>query len=427
MSRIPVIAVFDIGKTNKKLLLFDEQYRIVYDKGERLPETKDEDGFPCEDLELLTAWIKNTFRLALEDQRFEIEAVNFSGYGASFVHLDEHGQALTPLYNYLKPYPESLKKSLYNNYGGIHELSVATASPALGSLNSGLQLYRIKKEKPKVFKKIKHSLHLPQYLTHVLSGAYHTEITSVGCHTQLWDFRNGDYHDWVKAEGLIEKFPPLYSAPVGGLFGGSVPVGAGYHDSSSALIPYLAEFTEPFVLISTGTWLISMNPFNQTPLTTEELDSDCLCYLTPEGKQVKSSRYFGGDEHETIVKRISREFSVSTDEYKRLKYHPASLKEEYHMRSFEKSYHQCVKRIVDMLKKKTDLIMTQEIGKIYVDGGFSSNEIFMNFLANAYLDKEVYAATVPQASALGAALVFRDQWSPVRKTSGIVSLKRYVA
>ena len=86
-----------------------------------------------------------------------------------------------------------------------------------------------------------------------------------------------------------------------------------------------------------------------------------------------------------------------------------------------------MKRIVDMLKKKTDLIMTQEIGKIYVDGGFSSNEIFMNFLANAYLDKEVYAATVPQASALGAALVFRDQWSPVRKTSGIVSLKRYVA
>ena len=38
-----------------------------------------------------------------------------------------------------------------------------TASPLLGSLNSGLQLYRLKKEQPEVFQKIHHALHLPQY------------------------------------------------------------------------------------------------------------------------------------------------------------------------------------------------------------------------------------------------------------------------
>jgi glycerol kinase len=46
MKRIPVIAVFDVGKTNKKLFLFDQDYKIVYEKSARFTEIVDEDGFP---------------------------------------------------------------------------------------------------------------------------------------------------------------------------------------------------------------------------------------------------------------------------------------------------------------------------------------------------------------------------------------------
>ena len=53
-----VIAVFDIGKTNKKLFLFDEEYRVVYEKSEQLPETTDEDGDACEDIDELQAFVK---------------------------------------------------------------------------------------------------------------------------------------------------------------------------------------------------------------------------------------------------------------------------------------------------------------------------------------------------------------------------------
>ena len=53
MNPLPVIAIFDVGKTNKKLFLFDESYRIVFEKSARFAETLDEDGFPCEDLERL--------------------------------------------------------------------------------------------------------------------------------------------------------------------------------------------------------------------------------------------------------------------------------------------------------------------------------------------------------------------------------------
>ena len=61
MNKIPVIAIFDVGKTNKKLLLFDEQYKLVYEESKQLLETKDEDGFPCEDVNALTEWVKRFF------------------------------------------------------------------------------------------------------------------------------------------------------------------------------------------------------------------------------------------------------------------------------------------------------------------------------------------------------------------------------
>ena len=34
MASIPVIAIFDVGKTNKKLFLCDSQYKIVYEMAE---------------------------------------------------------------------------------------------------------------------------------------------------------------------------------------------------------------------------------------------------------------------------------------------------------------------------------------------------------------------------------------------------------
>src|SRR5262245_27726577 len=118
MHKIPVIVIFDVGKTNKKLLLFDELYQIVHEENVQLPETSDEDGFACEDVHALTAWIKNSFDRIVHDGRFDVKAVNFSAYGASFVYVDIQGNVIAPLYNYLKPYPEKLKQQFYSTYGG---------------------------------------------------------------------------------------------------------------------------------------------------------------------------------------------------------------------------------------------------------------------------------------------------------------------
>jgi sugar (pentulose or hexulose) kinase len=64
-------------------------------------EIPDDDGFPSENLEDLTRWIKITFREAIKMPQFNIEAVNFTTYGAGLVNLGENGKPVTPLYNYL--------------------------------------------------------------------------------------------------------------------------------------------------------------------------------------------------------------------------------------------------------------------------------------------------------------------------------------
>ena len=252
-----VVAIFDIGKTNKKVFLFNENYKIVWEKSVNLEETTDEDGFPCEDIEVLKNWILYRLSEIKELKDYVLKAINFSTYGASFVYIDENGKVLTPLYNYLKDYPEDLKADFYEKYKGEKKFAVKTASPVLGSLNSGMQIYRIKEQKPEIFEKVKYCLHLPQFLSFLLTNEAYADITSIGCHTNLWNFKKMKYHKWLKEEGISDKIPPIHFGKDVIMTRENIAIGVGLHDSSSAIIPYTINFTEPFVLLSTGTWSIS--------------------------------------------------------------------------------------------------------------------------------------------------------------------------
>lgn len=452
---LPVTAVFDVGKTNKKLFLFDEDYRIVYEKSARFNETVDEDGFVCENLDSLKLSVYDSLREVFKLKQFLIKAVNFSTYGASFVYLSADGGVLTALYNYLKPYPQQLKKQFYDQYGDEQMFCSETASPALGSLNSGLQLYRLKHEQPDVFNNIKYALHLPQYLSYLLTGQCYTDMTSLGCHTSLWDYTNNQYHYWVKQEGIIEKLAPILPATTAlqATFPGtSYQVGIGLHDSSAALIPYLISFTEPFILLSTGTWCISLNPFNNEPLTALELMYDCLYYLQYLGKPVKASRLFTGYEYEHQVKRIADYFSqnlvkyrnvaFSIDVYKKLaksdqnkgrdrKFRKTSVFAERNLSDFGndvEAYHQLLMDIVNLQKFSTGLINKNgKVKRIFVDGGFSKNAVFMQLLAYAFPDMEVFAASVAQATAVGTALCIHHSWNSKPVPNDLIQLKYYSA
>jgi sugar (pentulose or hexulose) kinase len=447
MNTIPVIAIFDVGKTNKKLFLFDEHYHIVFEKTLQFEETIDEDGDPCENLAALTEWGRNSIKELIELGQFDIKALNFSAYGASFVHIDEEGKPVTPLYNYLKPFPENLKKQFYNDYGGEIPVSMITASPVLGNLNSGMQLYRLKYQQPEVFKKIHYSLHLPQYLSYLITGQAYSDITSIGCHTGLWNFPQKTYHEWVLREGISDKLAPIYSAAEvvdARAFWKDFKVGIGLHDSSAALIPYLACFSEPFVLISTGTWCITLNPFNDQPLTETELQQDCLCYISYRGDAVKASRLFAGNEHETETKKLAAYFNTATDYFKTVEYDAniiAALKAnditaapvkfgERNIADFsdyETAYHQLIMDIMWQQLKSTQLVLPEggKVSRIFVDGGFSKNAIYMHLLAATFPEMEVYAASVAQATSVGAALAIHKHWNSKPLPGDIIDLRFY--
>ena len=440
--QLPVIAVFDIGKTNKKLLLFDQQLKIVFEHADQFAESMDEDGFPCDDLDKLNNFVLESLREVLSNPKFQLKGLNFTAYGASFVYIDESGKPISPLYNYLKPYPEELLEQFYTSYGGKTEFAKETASPVLGSLNSGMQLYRVKYERNDLLKQIRYALHLPQYLSFLISGKSCSDITSIGCHTNLWDFRKNTYHHWLENEGLIDKLAPILpsdSVIKTDFEGHSFDVGIGLHDSSAALIPYLVNFKEPFLLISTGTWCISLNPFNASALSTYELESDCLCYLHYQGKPVKASRLFAGNEHEQELNRISHYFSESRSRYEQMNFETAFLnyldQEEVYSgndlatyASDTEAYHRLMVHIIKQQKISSELVIKgSDVKRIFVDGGFSKNSIYMNLLSIVFPEMEVFAASMAQSTAMGAALAIHHSFGNKNIPTNLIELKFYSA
>ncbi|MFC4870455.1 FGGY-family carbohydrate kinase [Negadavirga shengliensis] len=438
---IPVIAIFDIGKTNKKFFLFDEFLQEIKEEYVKFPTITDEDGEECDDLEKISHWVKETVKKLCEDPEYEVKALNFSTYGASFVSIDEEGQPITPIYNYLKHFPEDLHKEFYGQYPE-EEINVTTASPTLGMLNSGLQLLWLKRKRPKVFKKIKYSLHLPQYISYLFTGEAVSEPTSIGCHTKLWDFPKSDYHQWVYKEGIAEKLPktvPTTHSFEKEICGQKVQVGVGIHDSSSALASYLIKIDEPFMLISTGTWSITLNPYPDGNLTFSELQNDCLNFLSIHGKTVKASRFFLGYELDHQLEKLNRIFDKPPKYYKGIppdgklvqaltsgQEHPSFYPEtiartplvaeifpENHWDpsaypDYETAYHHLIWGLARMQAASLKLAQGKSsIKKVYIDGGFVHNQVFIRLLKALLENYELEFSDFPLGSAYGAALMLK--------------------
>lgn len=448
-----VTAVFDIGKTNKKFFLFDKNYQEVYREYATFDEIKDEDGYPTENLEALQIWLKEIFYRVLENEEFSIKAINFSTYGASFVHLDENGEALTPLYNYTKEIDPHLVDEFYEKYGPELELTRTTGSPKSGLLNSGMQLYWLKHTKPEIFKKIKYSLHLPQYLSFVFTGIPISEYTSIGCHTSLWNYETKDYHHWVYKEEINKILPPIVSTETSinmNYNGTRIKVGVGIHDSSSALLPYVRSVKKPFVLVSTGTWSIALNPFSDVPLTREETEAGCINYMRINGKPVKSSRLFLGNEYKLQVEELSKKFHVDKEYHKNVEFDYEvyfeiikefqycftwkSFSDEnmpkktcYSYNVFEHAYHQLMIELVQLqvqgIKRIAD---TQEINRLYVDGGFTDNDLYIKLLSYYLRGMKLRTTKASLGSALGAAIAISDSKLNSKFLKKNYALKKHV-
>ena len=425
MKKDKAIVVFDVGKTHKKCFVFSLNFKLLFQKSIQVDEIPDEDGFESDDLKTTLEWMEGLLEQLLI--KYAVKTVNFSAHGASFVLIDYNGNPLLPMYNYLKPVDSEIEKEFYQAYPN---LELSSASPRSGFLNSGFQLYWLKKNRRKKFKQVQLALHLPQFFHYYFTGNSVSELSSIGCHTSLWDYSSANYQDWLIQEEISDLQAPISSSEktsegVNLLKG--VSVGIGLHDSSAALVPYLKAVKKSFILLSTGTMNVALNPFCNQSLLESELNQGCLNYMTPNGQAVKASRFFMGGAHEQLSKSIASYFDCSSDFFKTIDYDPLefdqttplsntnwsisstdfSLPKEIfkNYSSPTEAYYAIMKTLLQIQFTSLAFILRGvKIERIYLDGGFQKNQIFIKHLARSFADLEVYCNDFSLGAALGAAL-----------------------
>ena len=425
MKKDKAIVVFDVGKTHKKCFVFSLNFKLLFQKSIQVDEIPDEDGFESDDLKTTLEWMEGLLEQLLI--RYAVKTVNFSAHGASFVLIDYNGNPLLPMYNYLKPVDSEIEKEFYQAYPN---LELSSASPRSGFLNSGFQLYWLKKNRQKKFKQVQLALHLPQFFHYYFTGNSVSELSSIGCHTSLWDYSSANYQDWLIQEEISDLQAPISSSEktsegVNLLKG--VSVGIGLHDSSAALVPYLKAVKKSFILLSTGTMNVALNPFCNQSLLESDLNQGCLNYMTPNGQSVKASRFFMGGAHEQLSKSIASYFDCSSDFFKTIDYDPLEFDQTIPLsdtnwsisstdfnlpKEIFKNYSSPTEAYYAIMKTLLQIQFTSlafilrgvKIERIYLDGGFQKNQIFIKHLARSFVDLEVYCSDFSLGAALGAAL-----------------------
>jgi sugar (pentulose or hexulose) kinase len=299
------VGVIDIGKTNAKVAVVDLDQRIEV-AVRTTPNVVLRDGpYPHFDVEGLWAFICKS--IAELDAEQPLEALSVTTHGASAALIDAAGNLAMPVLDYEYAGPDEFDA----DYAQVRPDFTESFTPPLpGGLNLGKQIFWQARKFPEAFANTKWILPYPQYWSFRLTGVVASEITSLGCHTDLWSFDTDLYSSLVLAEGWIDKMPEVRPAadalgPIRpelaeklGLRPG-LPVYSGIHDSNASLLPHVLSREPPFAVISTGTWVIAAAPGGD--MMHLDPTRDCLANIDALGHAVPSARFMGG-----------REFSLTT-------------------------------------------------------------------------------------------------------------------
>lgn len=313
MSGKRFIGVIDIGKTNAKFAVVDLDTRSEI-AVRKAPNTVLTDGlYPHFDIEGLWRFLAGA--IAELNAQQPIDALSITTHGACAALVDAEGNLALPVLDYEFSGPDEFDEA----YAEARPPFATSFTPPLpGGLNLGKQLYWQSKKFPEEFARTQWILPYPQYWSFRLTGVAASEITSLGCHTDLWNFETDLYSDLVLRQGWLDKMPEVLPAsdPLGpikpelaealGLRAG-LPVYSGIHDSNASLLPHLLSRTPPFAVVSTGTWVIIAAPGGD--LMHLDPQRDCLANIDAFGKPVPSARFMGGREFSMLTQ--GREFTPS--------------------------------------------------------------------------------------------------------------------
>lgn len=300
-SRPAAVAVFDVGKSNVRLSAVDDS-GVATATLERPNRVDGRPPYPHFDADELYAWlIDGLARLA---RNFEVHSVVPVTHGACAALVDDGGLAL-PIMDYEFRGVEEID----SEYEAIARDFAHTLSPKLpAGLNLGRQLFWQQRQFPREFSRATILLY-PQYWAARLCGVRAWEPTSLGCHSDLWEPRRGDFSTFAKAMGWDLRFgrrasawtplgSPLLAVIAATGLSNECRILAGIHDSNASYLAHRATREQPFCVVSTGTWIVVMAHGSPLEVLREELDT--LANVDAFGNAVATARFMGGREYAAI-------------------------------------------------------------------------------------------------------------------------------
>ncbi|MCG6904803.1 MAG: FGGY-family carbohydrate kinase [Rhodobacter sp.] len=311
MTDPPHIAVIDIGKTNAKLALVDLETlcerAVVTRPNTVLPGPP----WPHFDVEGHWAFLLDALGRFQRDHR--VDGISVTTHGASAALLDGAGALAAPVLDYEHTGPDTCTEA----YDAIRPTFAETGSPRLGmGLNLGAQLFWQFGQDPGLLARTRHVVTYPQYWGHRLTGIASTDVTSLGCHTDLWNPHAQAFSSLVDRLGIRDKIAPARESGdiLGPILPGiaaatglspATPVVCGIHDSNASLLPHIIARQSPFAVVSSGTWVIVMAVGGDT--VSLDPARDTLINVSALGQPVPSARFMGGREYEVIRQGVASE------------------------------------------------------------------------------------------------------------------------
>ncbi len=449
------IAVLDVGKTNKKLLIFDEDLNLL-DSTYRQFTPQPRDGIPVEDLDGLLEWFYG--ELGRFAARYPIRSISCATHGAAFVGVDESGRQTLPLVDYTYEPGEAFHERFYELAGDRETLQRTTATLELKALiNPAKGLLFAREQYPEEFDRTRWFLPFPSFFAMQLTGIPSAEWTYVGCHTYLWDFEHNTWSQVADRLGIRERLPDNIARPYDrlGTIRPEVAERTGLpadtvvphciHDSNAALLPYLVTEQEPFLLNSTGTWCVVMRPAEQVAFAEEEIGKSVFYNLSANGTPVKTAILMAGLEFETYTGILRSLHNVDTlpgfnpDVYKRVVaeksafilpsivvgsgqfpdsrprvvegdsiYELEEIRNGTRIPSFfqdlETAYAVLNLSIVAQSVVAFSRVGAGEVTHAYTEGGFRNNTDYNALMASLFPEQHMSLTGIPEASAFGAAM-----------------------
>jgi L-fuculokinase len=314
-----LIAIIDIGKTNAKLSVVDAETGETTWSLQRRCASVQRSGIRSLDVTGVECLVLAGLAGAQGKER--IRAIVPVAHGAAAVLMSSSGEVVvTP------DYEDSAFGSVGETYRRLRDPFELTFSPFLPlGLNLGRQLYYVQQTHPELFRVCATILLYPQYWAWRLSGVMASELTSLGCHSDLWRPLQADFSSLAKSHGWNKLFPARRAA--GDVLGPITPTVAkitgldptckvlcGIHDSNASYLCYRASrpADEHFAVVSSGTWTVIMA--NGTELDRLCENRDMLANIDALGSPVATARFMGGREYEAIAgdSRISQQPTVQS-------------------------------------------------------------------------------------------------------------------